>query len=184
MSWPDVIGRLASRRLTAALMAVALAAGTGCGFRPLYGPTEAQETGSEAGFAQTQISPLSGRTGQKLHNLLRDRLNPAGQAADYRYSLDVSVTTAVSELGIRKDETATRANLIVRADYVLRSRETRALLFNARSESANSYNIVDDFYATSVSQESALDRGLREVANEIRRRLGIYFSRGPSTAQP
>lgn len=184
MSSSDTAGAWSPRVLVVLLMAAAMAAVAGCGFRPLHGTAWSEETGSDGGFSQTLITPLTGRTGQKLHNLLRDRINPSGQPVKHLYILDVSLDVQVSELGIRKDETATRANLILKADYGLRDRDTKAQLFAARSESVNSYNILDDFYATSVSQESALDRGLREVANEIRRRLGIYFSRGTDTAQP
>ena len=162
--------------LAALLAAALLMTVSGCGFRPLYAPSEGTETVQQTGFAETRIVPLTGQSGQKLHNLLRDRLNPEGQRVEHRYVLRVLLQSRVVSVAIREDETATRANLIVTASYTLSSREG-AVLFQARSESVNSYNILDAFYATSVSEEDALDRGLREVANEIERRLGIYFSR-------
>ncbi|MDJ0611253.1 MAG: LPS assembly lipoprotein LptE [Kiloniellales bacterium] len=167
---------MSSRDRALALLVAALLTVSGCGFRPLYAPSEGPDTVQQTSFAQTRIVPLTGQSGQKLHNLLRDRLNPEGQRVEHLYILRVLLESRVVSLGIREDETATRANLIVTAIYTLTSREG-AVLFEARSESVNSYNILDAFYATSVSEEDALDRGLREVANEIERRLGIYFTR-------
>lgn len=165
-------------------MTVALClAVTACGFRPLYGPTDDEQSAPEARLAQVRIKPLSGRVGQKLHNLLRDRVNPAGQPSKPDQTLSIKVISRTNELGIRKDESATRANLILQATFELRDAKSQRPLVRGVSKSVNSYNILDAFYATTVSEQDALDRGLRELADSIALRLAVYFS-DPSAAPP
>lgn len=166
--------RRALVRVIAILPLLALAA---CGFRPLY----ADFTGGALGtaderLAMTRVLPLDGREGQQLHNLLRDRVNPAGQPGKPSYLLEIKLESRIDELGIRRDETATRANLILEADFVLRPYRSKDVLVRGRAQSVNSYNILDEFYATSVSERNALSRGLREVADSIRLRLAVYFA--------
>jgi LPS-assembly lipoprotein len=153
----------------------------GCGFRPLHNVAQDSGTSPPESLAATRIQPLEGRVGQDLHNLLRDRLNPSGQPSKPAYLLEVELRKSTTELAIRKDETATRANLTMSADYKLRDFETKAVLLNSRSVSVNSYNILDALYATTVAEDDAVKRGLRELADEIRLRLAIYFA-GPHAA--
>lgn len=173
--------RRAGRRALAGLLGAALLLSAGCGFQPLYGEGAggaAPGAGTaEAQFAAVQITPLPDRAGQQLHNLLRDRLNPRGQPLRPRYRLDVQLREVRENLGIRVDETATRANLTVIGVFVLRESETGAVLFASDTRSTNSFNILTNQFATGVAENDARERGLREVADGIRARLGIYFSR-------
>ncbi len=147
-----------------------------CGFRPLYGTPPSKELALGDQLARIRIEPLENRVGQQLHNLMRDRLNPAGPPGKPKYDLSLSLTSLTERTGIRVDETATRANLILRATYRLLDRETELVLVQGRSQSFNSYNILDAFYATTVSEADALERGLREIADEVALRLAIYFA--------
>ncbi len=174
------------RLLLAVLLAFAVAA---CGFRPLHGPPPAPEAGPErptpaAQLAMTRILPLQNREGQRLHNLLRDRLNPAGQPQKPAYALALTMTSKIQKLGIRKDATASRANLILNVDFVLKRARSDTIETRGRARSVNSYNIVNQFFATTVTQDTALNRGLREIANDIALRLAVHFAAPPSTAEP
>ena len=147
--------------------AVALSA---CGFKPLYGRSETQA------LSPIRIAPLADRIGQQMHNLLRDRLNPDGQPRDPVYRLDVAIGEARQELGIRKDETASRANLILSASFTLHELESNRVLLQGRTSSVNSFNILTNQFATDFSEADARERALRELSDNIRVRLGIYFS--------
>ena len=154
-------------------VAVALSA---CGFKPLYGRSEGQALSPVDHMAAIRIAPLQDRIGQQMHNLLRDRLNPYGQPRDPAYQLDVAIGEGRQELGIRKDETATRANLILSAKFTLREIESDRVLFKGRTSSVNSFNILASQFATDFSEADARERALRELSDNIRVRLGIYFS--------
>ncbi|MFQ5773831.1 MAG: LPS assembly lipoprotein LptE [Kiloniellaceae bacterium] len=150
---------------------------TACGFQPLYGrPGDGRPAPGDE-LAAIRILPLPDRIGQRMHNLLRDRLNPRGQPPDPAYLLNVSLTEAIEELGIRKDETASRANLTLRARFSLHDAASNEVLFSGRSSSTNSYNILENQFATLSSEADARKRALRELSDDIRLRLGIYFSR-------
>ncbi len=157
------------------LAPLALLIGLGaCGFQPLY--SERHNASVTAELAATRIDLIADRTGLKLHNFLLDRFNPKGLAARPRYGLKVEVQTHRRELGIRKDETATRANLTLTARYTLRDWRTNRSLYQGTSSSANSYNILEADFATLAALNDATTRAARELSEKIKTRLSIFFS--------
>lgn len=170
---------LAAGRRRALAVGLALAAApllAGCGFRPLYAGGQDRAGGPTAELAAVSIRGIEGRSGQQLHNLLRDRMTPRGQPIDPAYALHVSLTVATRGLGIRKDETASRANLILTASFRLAAVPSGQTLVTSTIRTVNSYNILDAFYASVVSRQDATDRGLRELADGITLRLAQYFA--------
>lgn len=164
-----------------ALAVIVVLSLSACGFRPLHLPREPEAATPAQRMAEVRVQPVRGRVGQMFHNLLRDRLNPSGQPDRPAYFLEVTLTREREGLGVRKDETATRANLTLRARFSLRGAEDRKLLLSGRARSVNSFNILDAFYATTVAEEDALRRGLRALADDIGLRLSVYFA-NPKTA--
>ena len=63
------------------LLGLTLAA---CGFRPLHSRNEETKYATSDDLAAVLVYPLPDRSGQQMHNLLRDRLNPLGQPSNYR----------------------------------------------------------------------------------------------------
>jgi LPS-assembly lipoprotein len=159
----------------------ALAIGTalfaaGCGFRPLYAEPEPGDTATVEQLAAVRIEPLPDRTGQQLHNFLRGALNPQGQPVSPAYRLEIKLTQRTEELALREDETATRANIILDSAFVLLSMSDEEVLYSGRSSAINSYNILDQEYSTIIAADDALERGLRQMSEDIKLRLAIYFS--------
>jgi len=171
---------LARRHLL--ILASSLALGS-CGFRPLYRRPSPDGFSPLDSLASVRIAPLTDRTGQIFHNLLRNRLNPRGQPAQPSYVLSVSLSETVQELGLRADETATRANLRLRALFVLRASDDARVLFRGSARSISSYNILENQFATGVSEDDARQRGLRQLSDEIRERLAVFFLHGRQTAR-
>lgn len=178
MSWSRgapsrrVFGRFVLR----AAAAVPLFAVAACGFTPLYGAGANNETVA-ADLATVRVQPLRDRAGQQMHNFLRDRLNPKGQPEAPNYVLQVDLTESLRELGVRRDETATRANLKMQAQFFLRPVGGQTAVLTGMSSSTTSYDILSNPFATTVSEDDARERALREVADDIRTRLALYFSR-------
>ena len=156
----------------AVLVAAALL--SGCGFRPLYAKWNGDVSGA---LAQTRVETIPDRIGQRLRNFLLDRLNPAGQPARPLYSLRVTTNVTRTDLGIERDETATRAILVLHAEYVLIDTNGGAALLRGSTRSTNSFNIVASDFATLHAEKDALDRAAREVSDAIKTRLGLHFSR-------
>ncbi len=158
----------------------AAAALGGCGFRPLYGERSAVGGGQvEARLAEVLVLPLADRPGQIMHNMLIERLNPLGQPASPRYTLAASLSESITEIGLQEDETASRANLTVNANFSLTERGSGEVLYRGRARSVNSYDILENEFATQVAEDEARRRGITQVADEIKERLGVYFAVSP-----
>ena len=169
--------RTSARPATAVLLIGIALVLPACGFQPLYGGADSQAVSPVGHMAAIRISPLPDRIGQQMHNLLRDRLNPTGQPRDPIYSLGIRLTESRQDLGIRKDKTATRANLTLSAEFTLTAIQSSGELYSGAVNSVSSFNILTSPFATVFSEADARKRALRELADGIRIRLGIYFSR-------
>lgn len=176
MWWSEMAVRRQFLRPWALLCLLSALILSSCGFRPLYTPSEADAARPVDRLAAVRIEPLPDRAGQQLHNLLRDRLNPRGQPVRPAYRLEIQLARTTEKVGIRKDETATRANLILNSAFVLRAMADDRVLYSGRVSSINSYNILDSQYPTDIARADALERGLRELSEDIKLHLAIYFS--------
>ena len=172
----------ALRRAVAVIWVIAGLGLSACGFEPLYARPDGNAVTPSDEMAAIRILPLQDRVGQQMHNFLRDRLNPRGQPQAPRYELQVTLTELREDLGIRKDETATRGNLTMSANFVLLDARSKNALLSGLSRSTNSFNILQDQFATLFSENDARERALRELSDDIRLRLGIYFSRARAGA--
>ncbi len=159
----------------AAALGAALVLATGCGFRPLYG----QRSDGGSTFAELEaiaIGPIPGRVGQILRNHLLDRLTPLGQQRQARYRLDVRLSKFKEGLAIKKDEEITRSNLKLTADFVLRDPGNGETMYQGRSRSTPSFNLVRSDFANLVAEQDAERRVAREISDQITTRLSVYFA--------
>lgn len=148
----------------------------GCGFRPLYGTSSVSTTpGVSAALAQTRIRAIADRSGQRLRQILNEKLYSNGPAQTSAFDLEVTLNKQIVELGVRPDSTTSRANLIMTASIVLYEGASRVFADNAQG--IVSYNILDDQFATVASQRDAEDRALIQLGEEIKIRLSVYFDR-------
>ena len=145
---------------------------TGCGFRPLH---SAKSGASAANLAEIRIAPIADRIGQQFHNLLLDKLTPKGLSSAPSYVLHVTLTEARQNLGVRKDTVATRANLTMRASFSLVRIGDDALLMNNSAISVNSYNILNEEFATLSAENDARVRAVRELSDTIKTRVAVYL---------
>lgn len=161
-----------------ALSGAALLAG--CGFRPLYrkmGP----DADGDRNLAEVRILNVKtnrrrdDRLGQKMHNLLLDRLNPSGRPARPLYTLETTLSVSRERTGIKITEEATRARLTVSSGFVLRAVRGGKPLLTGAERSVNSYNIVDSEFASLKAENDAAERAVREISDSIRLRLSIFF---------
>lgn len=157
------------------LIAAALAL-SGCGFRPLYATNNAATSSSPQvteALESVVIQPIADRDGVKLRQALRERMQPAGLTNSPRYTLSVQLVAQVQELGVRRDATASHANLIYTARFSLTEGERR--IYGDTVQSIVSYNILDDQYATVTAVGNAGERAIKQVGDEIKMRLAIFF---------
>lgn len=161
-------------RLRLAGAAALLLALAGCGYTPLYGTTAQGSVVQD--LASVDVSVIPDRSGQQIHNFLRDEINPTGRPAMPRYDLDIELTESRDALAIRTDETATRYNLRQIARFQLRDLDTGRIVLTGNSNAVVSYNVLQNDFANVVSENDARERGAREIAEDIRLRMAAYFN--------
>jgi LPS-assembly lipoprotein len=166
------------RFLPVALAAVLSMAVTGCGFEPLYGRKSAGNVESQ--LASVKIEIIPGRIGQQVHNYLLDRINRKGRPGEPLYLLSVTLEVEKIVLGIERDEEATRAKLVIMADVRLQDVVTEEILLDRTARSTSSYNILSAAVATQSAELDAIDRAARDVSDEIRLMLSLYFRSNPT----
>jgi LPS-assembly lipoprotein len=149
---------------------------TGCGFRPLYGERTTSASTVDA-MALVDIAKVRNRYGQIMRNYLLDSITPMGQPDSPRYRLQLNIETQKEALAIEQDETVERYNFSLIAKYKLIDLTTSTTVFRARSQSIAAYNVVRSDYATLVAEQDAADRVAREVSDDIKVQLAIFFDR-------
>jgi LPS-assembly lipoprotein len=165
--------RLARRRLGFAALAV-LPLLAGCNLRPIYG--RVQQEGVRPELAAIEIVELSGRRGQLFRNYLIDELNPGGLVVPAAYALEVRLRQEQTALGIQLDDTATRYNLVLGADFALKRKVDDQVIYSSATRRVVSFNVRSDPFGTLVAEQDAERRASREVARQIRTMLSLYFA--------
>jgi len=149
---------------------------TACGFHALYGQGENGVAPASDQLALVRIDRIPDRLGQELRNALLDRITPMGPPSKPRYLLRVSVKETIQELGIRKDETATRANLHLNAKYALYDAITHAELFESKLRAVGSYNILQSDFATLTAEQNVRSRLIQKISDSLRTGLAVHLS--------
>jgi hypothetical protein len=142
-----------------------------CGFRPLYGANGLNEESLNTIWIET----ITNAEGITLRNHLMDLFYLDGKPKQPLYTLSINLNQRSRQLGIKKDDTATRAQLIYTANYTLYDRETLEALHGGEAQVIASYNILDNQFTTTVSQEAATKNALQLLAEKMRTRLALYF---------
>jgi LPS-assembly lipoprotein len=180
----NMAARARMRLLRIAALTLALGASASCGYQPLYGERGAAGESAAADLATVRIVPIAERGGQMLYNALLDRLNPAGRPGSPRFVLEVRLSEGSQSIGVRRDEIATRANLLQTARFELRDAQSDVVLFRGAAEATMSYNIVQQRYASLVAEGDARQRGVDLLADDIRLQIALYMNRRRAAAAP
>ena len=159
------------RHLTAFLFLAA------CGFQPIYGDMS-HNTATASVLNNVAIANIPDREGQELRNHLIDRMYTNGRPVNPILRLEIGLKSNETDLGLQKDATTTRAEHNLTADFVLRDMEGTAL-FSGTARSIVAYNKLSAQYGTVVAKESAADRSLIEVGEQIVNRIALFIAENP-----
>jgi LPS-assembly lipoprotein len=163
-----------SKSITTALLLVALAA---CGFKPLYGVDNSGLSDPQAELATVRVAKIPDRLGQLVRNQLIEYLEPHGKAGQKRYELNIKLSRSSEGSALAQDESATRYNLTLTSNFALVDLATNRKVFVGTVRSIAVYNVITSEYATLIARQDAERRAARDVAEELRTRLGVFFSR-------
>ncbi len=188
MSWSDhsrraraaslpPAGRKAGRRRLLVLLGAGLAAApvlAGCGFKPLYGARQANDTRAE--LAQIQVPPPASRLHQMVYVPLVDRLNPTARDAETLYRLDMALSESESGVLITRGDTVTRINLTLSVGFNLVDLKSGDSLFTGTAKSVASYNVLTSDFANLTAYDNARQRAAEDLAEQLSIRLGVFFA--------
>ncbi len=158
------------------LIAVALVALAGCGFKPMYAPT-----GGDAVIGAVTVPEIAGKSGHVFRTELTKLLGAERGSATSR-RLEVALTERIGSLGLRVDESATRADLTLIADYVLFDAAGVELFRGAVTQIA-SYDIPTSAFGEVSAQNDARERAAAMLAERMRTELALRLSQA-RVAQP
>ncbi|MSO92323.1 MAG: hypothetical protein EXQ86_02845 [Rhodospirillales bacterium] len=164
------------------VLAVAACLLGACGFRPLYGGIGDENVAE--GLQNIEVLRIPDRIGQELHNQLLDMLNPRGRPANPTHTLEIRLSETTQRLSVEKTSFATRANLIVRAVFLLRNANDleQKVFFRGDSTSIASYDVITEKFATIMAEKNARTRAVRVLAQDIRLHLAAYFHNAAESA--
>jgi LPS-assembly lipoprotein len=155
----------------ASLAAVSLGA---CGFEPLHGTRVGPEV--TANLAAIRIEPISDRSGQILRNYLLDRLTPRGGPARAEHVLRIRLDEPRQTLALRRDDVISRVSYSATATFDLFDAAGRRVTGGSSNYSTD-YEITNSEFATLMASQSARERVLELVSDDIRSQLAAHFSR-------
>jgi LPS-assembly lipoprotein len=144
-----------------------------CGFQPLYG-SDGGTRNLPADLAGIQVGEIPDRLGQQIRNHLLDQLNPEGEPGAPNYRLEVKLDLHRQGLGYRRDESITRVNLRLTANYVLRDTTDKVILSGA-GKSIASFDVVQKDFSTLTAVRDGEERMATDVANQIVLQLAAHF---------
>jgi LPS-assembly lipoprotein len=152
---------------------------SGCGFTPLYGR---HDSGGNVSLAlnEVAVATIPERRGQMLRNAIIDRLYQNGTSATPRYDLTIGLEQTNADLGVRRDATSARTQIILTARYSLNQRDNGTMILSGIAKTSVSYNKLDAQYATLTARENAETRALHEVSEQIINRLALHFKTAPA----
>ena len=154
------------------VLGLALALGA-CGFRPLY--QRAGDLDTVPQMAAVQVNQAQTRVGLQIRNNLIDGLGQGAEPAIPLYVLSFTTIETPSAVLVTKRETVTRYSLHLVTRYMLTDSETGAKLLSGSVTSVAAYNVLRAEFANLVAEEDARARATRDVAEQIRVRLALYF---------
>jgi len=146
-----------------------------CGFHPVYGSRGTDDAPVAEALNNIAIDNIPDRNGQMLRNNLVDRMYGKNRPDHPLYTLHIKIHNNEEDLGILANATSTLELMNMYADYTLTDSNGQQIL-GGTAHSVASFDRLDQMYGTVAARESAFERTLHEVSEQIVNRLSLYFS--------
>ena len=149
-----------------------------CGFQPLHGKrSQINAVDTINGLPYVTVATIPDRAGQIVRNKLLDLLQLKSVADRPLFKLSVSLKESREGMAFQRDDSATRFNLRLAAQFNLTDIRTGRSLLVGNARAISAYNVVRSDYANLINRRDALRRAAEGVAEGIRDRIAVYFSR-------
>ena len=148
---------------------------SGCGFSPMY---IAPGSGHGAAIGPIDVQEIEGKAGHVLKTEL-DRILAVEDNGAPAMNLQIRLTEQVTQLGIRRDQSATRAELRLIANYVLTPPNNAEILRGSVVQVVN-YEIPRAAYGEISAQDDARERAAETMAERFRAELALRMAQARS----
>lgn len=140
-----------------------------CGFSPMYAPV-----GGGPAIGPVQITTIEGKSGHILKTEL-DRILSVENNGGTPALLTITMRESVLQLGLRRDESATRAELRLTANYVFTPANGGHGIRGSVVTTA-SYDIPTAAFAAISAQDDARERAAETMAERFRAELALRLA--------
>jgi LPS-assembly lipoprotein len=140
-----------------------------CGFQPMYAPA-----GGGQAIGPVQVAQIDGKAGHVLKTEL-DRILSAENSGAPPALLEITLSEQVTPLGIRVDESATRAELRLIANYVLTPPAGGQVMRGSVFTVVN-YDIPTAAFGEIAAQDDARERAAETMAQRFRAELALRMA--------
>lgn len=130
--------------------------------------------------ADVFIDEIPERIGQVLRETLMNRLSPKGNTTSAKYRLTVLLgEPTISSQGVRKDNFATRYQMMYTAKYVLTAYPSGEELTKGSVSERASYDVLASPYASDTAEETIKERLMKILGESVSLRIGAYLEQNP-----
>jgi LPS-assembly lipoprotein len=154
--------------MRALILAFSLSLLAACGFQPMYA------TGAQGGLGPIYVSEVTGKAGHAFRTHF-DQLTGVERGAGAARQLDMTLTETIERLGLRVDESSTRADLRLVGAYVLKDVDG-AEMFKGQITTIVSYDIPNSAFAEVANQNDARERAGVQMAEQLRAELALRLA--------
>ncbi len=146
---------------------------TGCGFRPML----ASNSSYEQNLEEIRLNDVSGEDKPRLQRIISETLGTHSHLKPL-YNLNVTISKYTSRMAIQKDSVSTRYMVGVNLIYQLTYIENNKAIDQGIITLSNSYDVEasDSEFAYYISEQYVSDNLLKELAEELKIRLGLVLS--------
>ncbi|QGZ97042.1 hypothetical protein [Terricaulis silvestris] len=141
-----------------------------CGFSPMYAPP-----GGGAAIGPVTVEMIEGKAGHVLKTEL-DRLLSVENNGTTPAMLQITLSETVTPLGIRIDESATRAELRLIANYILTPAAPGAQVMRGSVFTVVNYAIPTAAFGEITAQDDARERAAETMAQRFRAELALRMA--------
>lgn len=142
----------------------------GCGFSPMYAPA-----GGGNAIGPVSIGQIDGKAGHVLRTEL-SRILAIENDGSPPMTLEITLSEAVTSLGIRVDESATRAELRLIANYVLTPPAGQGRVMRGSVLSTVNYDVPTAAFGEIAAQDDARERAAETMAQRFRAELALRMA--------
>ncbi|GAM97293.1 hypothetical protein U91I_00918 [alpha proteobacterium U9-1i] len=143
-----------------------------CGFQPMYAPA-----GGGAAIGPVNVAQIDGKAGHVLKTELDRLLAVEANTGGEPMQLEISIAESVSGVGIRLDESASRTELRLVANYVLTPPPGRgAQVMRGSVTAVTNYDIPFSAFGEIAAQDDARERAAEVLAQRFRAELALRMA--------